>query len=82
MKDVIAAYYCAFDPATPPKVRATLIGALAYFVLPLDAVPDFILGIGFTDDATLLLAAISMLGANIREEHRQAARDVLANMDD
>lgn len=81
MEDVFAAYYCAFDPATPAKVRATLIGALAYFVLPLDAVPDFILGIGFGDDATVLMAAISMVGAHIREEHRAAARKALADVE-
>ncbi|PTW63457.1 uncharacterized membrane protein YkvA (DUF1232 family) [Breoghania corrubedonensis] len=81
MEDVVAAYYCAFDPATPAKVRATLIGALAYFVLPLDAVPDFILGIGFGDDATVLMAAISMVGAHIREEHREAARKALADVE-
>lgn len=81
MEDVIASYYCAFDPATPSKVRATLIGALAYFVLPIDAVPDFIFGVGFGDDATVLMAAISMVGAHIREEHRQAARDALADVE-
>ncbi|WP_321344102.1 YkvA family protein [Breoghania sp.] len=80
MEDVIAAYYCAFDPTTPTKVRATLLGALAYFVLPLDAVPDFILGVGFADDASVLMAAIALVTTSIREEHRVAARKVLAEM--
>ena len=38
--DLVAAYYCALDPATPHRVRAVLLGALAYFILPFDAVPD------------------------------------------
>lgn len=77
MEDVVAGYYCALDPATPTKVRGTLLAALAYFVLPLDVVPDFILGVGFGDDATVLMAAISMIRAHIRPDHYQAARDAL-----
>ena len=61
-EDLVAAYYCAFDPATPIRVRAILIGALAYFVLPLDVIPDFIAGLGFTDDVTVLAR---------RDRHRQ-----------
>lgn len=78
MEEVVAGYYCAFDPATPAKVRATMIGALAYFVLPLDAVPDFILAVGFGDDATVLLGALALVRAHIRDEHREAARRALA----
>ena len=55
-EDVLAAYYCAFDPATPVKAKGILIGALAYFIMPVDMVPDFILGLGFTDDMAVLLA--------------------------
>ena len=39
-EDLIAAHYCAFDRQTPLHVKAALIGALAYFVLPADVVPD------------------------------------------
>lgn len=77
MEDVVAGYYCALDPATPAKVRATVLAALAYFVLPLDVVPDFILGVGFGDDATVLMAAISMIRAHMRPDHYQAAKDAL-----
>ncbi len=76
-EDLVAAYYCAFDPATPTRVRAILIGALAYFVLPLDAIPDFIAGLGFTDDVTVLLAAIATVGAHITPAHRAAAKHAL-----
>ena len=47
-EDLVAARYAAFDSRTPLKVRGTLFGALAYFILPIDVVPDFILGLGFT----------------------------------
>ncbi len=77
MEDVIASYYCALDPATPSKVRLSIFAALAYFVLPLDAVPDFILGVGFGDDAAVLMGMVTMVRAHMREEHIQAARDSL-----
>ena len=56
-EDLLAAYYCAFDRATPLQVKATLVGAIAYFVLPLDAIPDVLPVLGFTDDAAVLATA-------------------------
>ena len=75
--DLVAAYYCSMDLQTPLKVRATLLGALAYFILPFDLVPDFIAGIGFGDDAAVLAAAISLVSAHIKPEHRDAAAKAL-----
>jgi uncharacterized membrane protein YkvA (DUF1232 family) len=79
-EDLLAAYYCAFDRATPVKVKATLVGALAYFVLPFDAVPDMLPLVGFTDDAAVLLAALRMVAGHMRAEHRDTARAALARM--
>jgi len=76
--DLVAAYYCAIDPATPHRVRAILLGALVYFIMPFDAVPDFLAGIGYTDDVTVLLAAIALVRSHITAEHREAARRALA----
>ena len=76
-EDILATYYAAFDPQTPLRVRATLLGALAYFILPTDAVPDFLAAVGFTDDAAVLWAAIRMAGAHVGERHRAAARETL-----
>ncbi|TYC53465.1 DUF1232 domain-containing protein [Rhodobacterales bacterium] len=81
MEDVVAGYYCALDPATPKKVRGTALAALAYFVLPIDVIPDFIIGIGFGDDATILLATISMIRAHLRPDHYEAAREALKDGD-
>ena len=75
--DLVAAYYCSMDADTPLKVRATLLGALAYFILPIDIVPDFIAGIGYGDDAAVLAAAISLVSAHIRPIHRLAAAKAL-----
>jgi uncharacterized membrane protein YkvA (DUF1232 family) len=76
--DLVAAYYCALDPATPHRVRVVLLGALAYFVLPFDAVPDLLAGIGFSDDITVLAATIALVRAHITPIHREAARRALA----
>ncbi|MGE0005159.1 MAG: YkvA family protein [Parvibaculaceae bacterium] len=79
-EDALAAYYCAFDRATPLKVKGVLLGALAYFVLPLDAVPDFLLGLGFTDDMAVLLTAIGMIRGHLRPEHYERARATLERL--
>ena len=55
-------------------VRATLFGALAYFVLPFDIIPDFLLGLGYTDDAAVLLAAFTTCKTYITDDHRAKAR--------
>jgi len=75
--DVLAAYYCTLDPKTPVQVKAVLMGALAYFVLPIDVIPDFIAGFGFTDDATVLYAALRSVASSIRPEHRERAQQML-----
>ncbi len=77
-EDLLAAYYCAFDRATPLQVKAALIGALAYFVLPFDAVPDMLPLLGYGDDAAVLVTALRMVAAHLRPEHRDAARRALA----
>jgi uncharacterized membrane protein YkvA (DUF1232 family) len=76
-EDLLAAYYCAFDRATPLQVKASLLGALAYFILPFDAVPDFLPVLGYTDDAAVLVTAIRLVAAHILPVHRDAARRML-----
>ena len=82
-EDLLAAYYCAFDRQTPLQVKAALLGALAYFVLPADTMPDILPMLGYTDDALVLVTALRMVSGHIRGEHREAARDALArNLND
>lgn len=73
-EDAVAAFYCATDSATPLPIRATLFGALAYFVLPFDVIPDLLLGLGFTDDAAIMVAAFTAARMHITEAHRAQAR--------
>lgn len=76
-EDAVAAYYCAFDRKTPLPVRATLWGALAYFILPFDVMPDYLPMIGFTDDAAVLATAIRMIASHMQPDHREAAKRAL-----
>lgn len=76
-EDLVAGFYCAIDPDTPPRVRGILFAALAYFVMPVDIVPDFLAGFGFTDDVTVLLTTLTAVKAHIRPAHRLAARNAL-----
>jgi uncharacterized membrane protein YkvA (DUF1232 family) len=76
-EDLLAAYYCAFDKRTPRHVQATLLGALAYFILPFDFIPDMLPVLGFTDDAAVLATAIRLVASHITPEHRDAARAAL-----
>jgi uncharacterized membrane protein YkvA (DUF1232 family) len=77
VEDLLAAYYCAFDKQTPRHVQVALLGALAYFILPFDFIPDVLPVLGFTDDAAVLATAIRLVANHITEDHRAAARAAL-----
>ena len=77
-EDLLAAYYCAFDRDTPAHVKALLVAALGYFVLPADSVPDLVPMLGFADDAAVLAAVLRLVATELRPEHRTAARQALA----
>jgi uncharacterized membrane protein YkvA (DUF1232 family) len=76
-EDLLAAYYCAFDKQTPRHVQAALLGAIAYFILPFDFIPDMLPVLGYTDDAAVLATAIRLVANHITPEHREAARAAL-----
>jgi uncharacterized membrane protein YkvA (DUF1232 family) len=75
--DLTSVYYCALDPATPLQVKAILFGALAYFVVPFDVLPDFMPLLGFTDDAAVLYAAVRTVLPHIKPAHRAQAKEAL-----
>jgi len=79
-EDLLAAYYCAFDRQTPLHVKAVLLGAIAYFILPDDLIPDYIPVIGYTDDAVVLAAAVKLVASHITPDHREAARQTLVRL--
>jgi uncharacterized membrane protein YkvA (DUF1232 family) len=79
-EDLLAAYVCTRDPATPRRVKLTLLAALGYFVLPLDAIPDVMPLLGFTDDAAVIAAALAAVAGSITPQHREKAREMLTDL--
>lgn len=71
---VLLLYYALQSPQTSTKDKSIIYGALGYFILPLDLVPDFIPLAGFGDDLGALVWALSRVLANITDEVRQQAR--------
>ncbi|MSP51768.1 MAG: DUF1232 domain-containing protein [Alphaproteobacteria bacterium] len=80
LDDALAAYYCAIDRSTPIRVKAILLAAIAYFVIPIDVIPDFIAGLGYTDDASVLLAAIAGVRRDITDAHCAKAKAALDDL--
>lgn len=80
LEDALTAYYCAFDRQTPLYVKVVLVGAMVYFVMPDDLIPDYIPVIGYADDAAVLATAFKLVSTHIKPEHRQAAQGMLARL--
>lgn len=76
-KEALTMFYCLLDSKTPNWVKASVGGALAYFILPLDLIPDFIPFAGFTDDAVVIVTTYKAVESNITEEHKKQAEDYL-----
>ena len=74
---VLVLYYVARDPAVPRSLKLKVLGALGYFILPLDFIPDFILGLGFTDDLAALAWALFTMRKYITPEIERKARERL-----
>ncbi len=68
-------YYAAMDKDTPVWARTVLVGALGYFICPIDAIPDAIPVGGFADDAGAIAAALSIVAAHIKPEHKDLAKN-------
>lgn len=79
-EDLLAAWVCARDPSTPRRVKLTLLAALGYFVLPLDALPDVMPLLGFTDDAAVIAAALAAVAGSITPQHRDKAKEMLTDL--
>ncbi|MBT6381766.1 MAG: DUF1232 domain-containing protein [Opitutales bacterium] len=67
-------FYVASDPDTPKRAKTIIFSALGYFILPLDAIPDFTPILGFSDDLGAMALALATVAAHIKPEHRQAAK--------
>lgn len=72
---VLVLYYVAKDPSVPTSLKIKVFGALGYFILPFDLIPDAIIGLGFTDDILALAWAFMTMRKYITPEIKKKARD-------
>ncbi len=77
IEKALTGYYCLQDKDTPAWAKGVLIGALGYFIMPLDAIPDAIPVVGYADDLGVLVAALAAVAAHIKKEHVQKATETL-----
>ncbi|MCX7207272.1 MAG: YkvA family protein [Proteobacteria bacterium] len=77
LEPALKMYYSAIDSDTPVWAKTTIIAALGYFISPIDAVPDVIPVVGYTDDLGILVAALSATAAHIKNEHVKKAKETL-----
>ena len=78
--EALSLWWCAKDPTTPASAKGMMFAALAYFVLPLDAIPDVLPAIGLTDDAAVIAAVIALVGRNLKPRHKNEAQAYLAKL--
>lgn len=64
------------DPDVPRNVKLVIASGLSYFILPFDSIPDFLVGIGFTDDLAVILGIVYMLTTHITDEHKKKAKEM------
>jgi len=80
IEKALVLYYSAKDEATPKWAKSVIFGALGYFVFPLDAIPDVIPVAGYTDDLSVLAAALATVIVYIKDEHKQLAKAKVENI--
>jgi uncharacterized membrane protein YkvA (DUF1232 family) len=76
LEKVLTLYYCFQDPETPRKEKTIILGALGYFIMPFDAIPDLLPG-GWTDDLGILAFAIAKVTRSINQQHIEKAKEAL-----
>ena len=63
--------------ATALDVVVEVVAALAYFVMPMDAIPDMLVGVGYTDDAAVIATVLALVSRHIKPRHTDAAEGFL-----
>ena len=70
-------YYMLVDKAIDLQSKLTIVAALGYFIFPFDILPDLLPVIGFTDDLSVLVFALSVVKGEINETHRLKASNTM-----
>lgn len=81
IRHAVAMWHAMRDDGTPVAAKALIVGALAYFMLPTDLIPDFLAGMGFTDDAAVMIATLRTISTHLKPRHYEKADETLGRED-
>ncbi len=76
IEKIMLLYVLFIDPDIPKNIKLIIFSGLTYFILPFDAIPDFLVGIGYTDDLSVALGIIYMLSKYITDEHKSKSQEL------
>ena len=76
--NALCLYYAAKRPDTPKWAKTVIFGALAYFISPIDAIPDLTPIMGFSDDLGALVAALAMVSMYVDDGVKNQAAEKTA----
>lgn len=79
-KQALEMYYCFVDSNTPLWVKSSIIIPLGYFISPIDAIPDFLPIVGWTDDAGVIAGVYTLIKSYVTEEHTRKAEEFLKSL--
>lgn len=68
-------YFALQDPAVPAWAKAIIVGALGYFIFPIDVIPDALIPLGYTDDVAVMAAALAAIAVHVTPETKAKAAD-------
>lgn len=74
---ILLLYFVLQKEEVPMKNKAIIVGALGYFIFPIDLIPDVTPGVGYTDDIGILLAALWQVSIYIDTDVKNQAKEKL-----
>jgi uncharacterized membrane protein YkvA (DUF1232 family) len=77
IEKALTLYYCLIDRDTPAWAKSIIVGALGYFIVPVDVIPDLVPVAGYADDLGALTSALAMVAVHIKPEHKEKAKEQL-----
>lgn len=77
IEKALSMYHALQDQDTPAWAKGVIIGALGYFISPIDAVPDFTPVVGYADDLGALALAFGTVAAHIKDSHLRKAKETM-----
>jgi uncharacterized membrane protein YkvA (DUF1232 family) len=76
IEKILLLYVMEMDPNIPKNVKLVILSGLTYFILPFDAIPDFLAGIGYSDDLSVALGILYLFSTHITKEHKEKAANL------